>query len=273
MFRTFPVVCLLLLAPASPARAHPGVGIVRDGLGNVYYTDLSQVWRIAPDGSKSVAVPDVHTHDLAIDPDGNLYGEDQRYLGGDRYRHRVWRLTPDGLLRDEVPWRDGFWQQYGLVRDADGSRYWVEGPGDRCQIRKRAPDGRVTTVAPDARFGGPVQWMAAGPDGSLFVIDGEALRRISREGRLTTVAGDLGPHPMGLRPDPRGGVYVAVHGARSIVRVGPDGRVVTVARTPEPWGPSGVLRAPDGDLWILEYSDSNQARVRRVAADGRTTVY
>jgi hypothetical protein len=34
-----------------------------------------------------------------------------------------------------------------------------------------------------------------------------------------------------------------------------------------------VLRAPDGALWILEYSTANQARVRRVTSAGRTTVY
>jgi hypothetical protein len=78
---------------------------------------------------------------------------------------------------------------------------------------------------------------------------------------------------MGLFPDAQGGLYVAVYGTRSIVRVGADARVATVARTQAPWGPSGVMVAPNGDLWILEYSTSNEARVRRIARNGRVTVF
>ncbi len=58
-----PAAGLLLLMSAT-AFAHPGVGIVIDSRGNVFYTDLRQVWRIAADGSKSVAVLNVHSHEL-----------------------------------------------------------------------------------------------------------------------------------------------------------------------------------------------------------------
>jgi hypothetical protein len=266
--------CPLLLVAAIPAWAHPGVGIVMDRRGNVFYTDLVHVWRIAPDGTKSIAVRDVHTHELAIDSLGNLFGEDSEYLGGDRYRHRIWRLSADGRLTDVVPWRDGFWREYGFVRDDAGAMYWVQCPERRCVIRKRTPDGRTTTVAPGVRFNHPINWIAAGPNGSLYVVDGPDLRRISREGRLATVAPDLGSHLMGLWPDnTRNSVYVAVYGRNAVVRVGPDGRVVTVTQTPAPWAPSGVIVAPDGALWVLEYSTSNQARVRRVTRNGRSTVF
>jgi len=30
--------------------AHPGIGIVKDSKGNIFYTDLKQVWKISPDG-------------------------------------------------------------------------------------------------------------------------------------------------------------------------------------------------------------------------------
>jgi hypothetical protein len=42
------------------------------------------VWRIAPDGRKSIAVRDVHSHELAIDATGALVGEDSEFLGGER---------------------------------------------------------------------------------------------------------------------------------------------------------------------------------------------
>jgi hypothetical protein len=273
MMKAIVAACLLVLASVVPARAHPGVGIVMDRQGNVFYTDLVHVWRIAPDGRTSIAVRDVHTHELAIDGTGTLFGEDSEYLGGDRWRHRVWRRAPDGRVTDVIPWRDGFFRDYGFVRDAAGAMYWVPCPERRCTIRKRTRDGRTTTVGPGVRFGHYINWIAAGSRGSVWVVDGEDLRRIDSAGRISTVVRDLGPGMMGLFPDAQGGLYVAVYGARSVVRVGPDGRVTTVARTPTPWAPSGVMVAPDGDLWILEYSTSNEARVRRIARNGRVTVF
>lgn len=268
------VALLLMLVAAVPAWAHPGIGIVMDRQGNVFYTDLVHVWRITPDGSKSIAVRDVHTHELAIDDPGNLFGEDSEYLGGDRYRHRIWRRSPDGRIHDVVPWRDGFWRDYGFIRDRAGAMYWVECPERRCVIRKRTPDGRTTTVAPDVRFNHPINWIAAGPDGSIYVVDGPDLRRIFREGRLTTVARNLGSHPMGLWPDnARNTVHVAVYGRNAVVRIGPDGRVAPAARSLSPWAPTGVLVDPGGALWVLEYSTSNQARVRRISRSGRSTVF
>src|SRR5690606_3646798 len=109
---------------------------------------------------------------------------------------------------------------------------------------------------------------------SLYVVDGPHLRLLSAEGDLETVARDLGPHPMGMWPDTlQNSVYVAVYGRNAVLHVGADGRARTVARTPPPWGPSGVLVAPDGALWILEYSTSNEARVRRIDRRGQARVF
>jgi hypothetical protein len=91
------IILAALVLPAA-AMAHPGVGIVEDSAGNVFYTDLAQVWRIAPDGTKTVAVPKVHTHELAIDADNTLYGEHLWYNGetANTWGHRVWKRAPDG---------------------------------------------------------------------------------------------------------------------------------------------------------------------------------
>lgn len=50
-------------------------------------------------------------------------------------------------------------------------------------------------------------------------------------------------------------------------------RVLQLARGDAPWAPSGVLVDPDGALWVLEYSTSNEARVRRIARGGQSTVF
>lgn len=279
--------CMLLCLAAAPAQTHPGVGIVKDRNNNVFYTDLVHVWRIAPDGRKSIAVRNVHSHELAIDALGNLFGEDSEYLGGDRYRHRVWRRNPDGRIADVIPWRDGFWREYGFVRDRGGSMYWVQCPERRCVIRKRTPDGRTRTLAPGVRLTRNVailNWLTVASDGSVYFPDGRDLRRLQAGRRVTTIVSGLAPRPadpnaselhslFGLWPDSRGNVYVANSADRSVVRVSPEGRVAVIARTLAPWSPTGVLVASDSSLWILEYSTSNQARVRRVTRNGRSTVF
>ena len=99
-------VVLTLTLPALAA-AHPPVSLVLDSRGNLYFSDLRNVRVLRPDGSIEIAVADVHTHELWLGPDGSLYGEDVTNVGED-YRHRVWRLEPDGVVTDVLPWRAGY---------------------------------------------------------------------------------------------------------------------------------------------------------------------
>lgn len=87
------ILGILFLFSVVTASAHPGIGIVQDRHGCVFFTDTKQVCKIAPDDTMSVAVPGVHTHELCLDANGNLYGEHLWYEGdaSKRWGHRVWR--------------------------------------------------------------------------------------------------------------------------------------------------------------------------------------
>src|SRR5262245_27270327 len=151
---------LILVFVVSTAQAHPGIGIVRDSRGNVFFTDLKQVWKIAPGGEKSVAVPNVHTHELCLDSADNLYGEHLWYEGDatKKWGHRVWRLAADGTLADAIPAREGFLNDDSFVRDRAGNRYWVD-IHDKTIVKKRATDGSITMHAKHD-FRDP-RWMTA----------------------------------------------------------------------------------------------------------------
>ena len=265
-------------AGVAPAAAHPGWGLVRDPVrAVVYYTDLTQVWRVDAAGRRTVAVPGVHTHELRLDRDGNLYGEHLESVGGDRWRHRVWRLAPDGALSELIPWREGFLENYGFVADERGALYWASCsvPADRCVVKRRAPNGQVSAAGSGATFARPFNFMAGDPRGGILVADGPDLRRITPADRLETVARGLSRDSgrfaiMGIWAAPDSSIYVAGFEDRVVLRLVGDRREV-VARTPRPWQPSAALRGPDG-LWITEY-DGARVRLRRVGPAGRETIF
>ena len=269
---------MIALLVSTPASAHPSVSVVIAPNGDVFYSDLSQVWRITRDGRKVVAVPDVHPHELYGDSSGAIFGDDSRWLGGDRWEHRIWKRAPDGRITTVVPWRAGSWPEYGLTRDAAGSMYWVEcTPAGVCTIFTRDSSGRKKNAAPATRFRQPINWIMASPAGEIYVVEGPDLRRVNRDGKIETIARiasrSEGRHAlMGLARDRAGNVYVAAHDDKAVKRVSPDGKVSIVARSAGPWSPSGVAVSPNGDLWILEWSRT-EARVRHVPVRGAERVY
>ena len=260
---------LLLLLSVGSATAHPPHGLVQTPDGSLYYSDLEKIWRIAPDGSREIAVDEVHAHELGLDEAGRVVGEDVRYLGGDRYKNRTWRLVP-GQAAEHTPWRHGFWRDDGFVRDASGARYFIVCPGQRCTLLRR--DARNTspeTLAGPAAFSTRVQYVAAGRDG-VYVVDGEDILRVAPDGRVAKRVTRLGAQLMGLRVlDAQDTLLVAGHVDRAVYRVARDGAVEVLARSAPPWAPTAALLARDGTLHVLEWSSKNEARVRHVERAAR----
>jgi hypothetical protein len=73
---------------------------------------------------------------------------------------------------------------------------------------------------------------------------------------------------MGLWLDAEGRIDVAVWGEGTVKRVSSNGKVEVFAHSAWPWGPTGGVFAPNGDLYLLETSVTNAVRVRRIAAVG-----
>jgi len=265
---------LVLLLAATPLIAHPGIGIVIDSRGNLFYTDLEQVWRIAPDGTKSVAVPRVHTHELVLDGADNLYGEHVWYEGEktNRWGHYVWRRSLEGRVEKVIPPTAGFLTNYSFVRDRSGTMYWMD--REHSQVMKRLPDGRIV---PHARAAfRDVRWMAATPNGTLYIIDRADLLRVAPGGAVSALARNLSRpsvlHPdagerhllFGVWTDSHGDVYIADYAQARVLHRTAAGKITTAATSSWPWSPTGGVFARNGDLWVLESSITNQVRVRRV---------
>ncbi len=104
------LVFLIILFPII-GRAHPGVGIVKDSKGNIYYTDLKQVWKIT-NSNKTVVVPNVHTHELYVDQNDNLYGEGGYYDNkAIKFYHYLWVYRPAGQIDTVLRMKEAYVHQ------------------------------------------------------------------------------------------------------------------------------------------------------------------
>lgn len=272
-------IATMLAASAATARAHPGIGIVSDSRGNVFYTDLRQVLRIDTAGRVSVAVPAVHTHELYIDAHDNLFGEHLWYEGDEtgQWGHRVWKRSPDGTIVDIVPATRGFRTTFEFVQDAAGTQYWVgDETGDAARTRttlfSRGRSGARRVVA---RGFVNARWIAADPDGTVYVVDDRRVKRVSRDGQVRVASprlasGLLADFIGGTTTDRRGVIYVANFGAGRVDRIGLDGRLTVFERSGVRFGPCGVLVRGD-EVWVLEFAAIDAVRVRRFARDGTLT--
>jgi sugar lactone lactonase YvrE len=166
--------------------------------------------------------------------------------------------------------------------------------GDRSWVMVVAGDG-VADVRDGpsrlARFSDPFG-VAVAPDGSIYVADAggaQRVRRIAPDGTVTTLAGgELGYRdgpasmarfdtPSGLAVDAGGGVLVADSGNNAIRRIGPDGRVTTVAGDGIPGyrdgpaqqarfrGPTGIAVDARGRIIV---ADTYNDRIRAIYPDG-----
>lgn len=165
---------------------------------------------------------------LAVGPEGSVYCATVE-------PNRIWRIGSDGRLKHIAGTVDGgYFGDYGLATDAG---FWFDMRSD--------PAG-----------------MAVGPDSSLYVCDhmNQALRRITPDGIVTTVAGgeavntadNIPAHegalsyPSSVAVTPEGEIYVADRaGIHRISRDGLMSRVSAIA------GARAVVVAPNHSLYVL----------------------
>ena len=212
-------------------------------------------------------------------------------------------LAGDGVagLRDGAAAQARFADPWAVLALPDGSQV-VSDAGDNARLRQRLPDGQVRTLAGagpgfadgpalQARFDTPSA-LARDWHGALYVADSgnHAIRRVGRDGRVTTLAGGRQGFaeghgrqarfdaPMGVAVDAHGRVFVADTWNDRIRVIEPDGRVHTLAGGGEPGHvdgvgaqarfdtPVAVVLDNHGDLLVADFHNN---AVRRVRMDGR----
>ena len=293
------VTTVLLLLSISVS-AHPPWGIAVDNQGQVYVSDLETIWKIDAQGRQSVfraGVSGRHTHELTIDEDGNLYGEDLSYEPStQRYTTAIWKMTPAGNFSYMLAPTSNPPKGTSLWRDRNGNTYlaqWKSNSEQQLFLLKRTPSGDVTTLIGSRKnsdeFRQVVSYniggMAFGTDSSLYLTDRANIQKVTMAGEVTTIARNIAvessgnrnaqnanPSLMGLTVDAGGNVYAADFGNHRVLKITPGGNVTTLLRAEEPWSPTGVAFR-NGELYILESGTAPQhPRVRKLSADGKVSV-
>jgi len=301
------VLVILVFTPLTPA--HPATGIVVDRKGQVYFSDLETIWKLDTNRKLSVfraGVSGRHVHELTIDDQDNIYGEDISYEPATKkWITDVWKMTPAGALTYLVAPTTDPPRALTMRRDREGNTYYIDQNNhlkQRTLLLKRTPDGQVTTLAggpyghqdgkgTEAKFSS-VGGLTFGADGSLYLTDGVSLRRVTMDGTVTTVANNLNVRTKedkpalfeglygslaGLTVNSNGVVYLADAGNRRLLKVNPDGKVEVALRADPPFFPNGAFATTSGDVYVLEVgltlpNINSGPRVRKLTPDGKTEV-
>lgn len=291
----------LFLGMAQPCSAHLGWGIVIDSQDRLYFTDITNrtIWRLLPDGTLEAVATGVWTHHLFLDSQDNVYFESEEYRGNVGPYNSLWKLSPSGVRTEIIAPtlnREDFGGEYTVVDD-QSNIYFREGN----RIIKRLPSGALELLAGGDTAGrqdgqgkqalfGWITAMTMGPDGAIYVIDDDALRKVTLDGMVTTLAEGLLTEPpddpffadgsfniiWDLAMDAEGNAYLAYNGNRRLLRLTPGGELTELYHTTAPWSPMGVT-VKDGITYLLEVAfveGTGHAgpRVRRLLQDGTSRI-
>ncbi|MCP9291242.1 hypothetical protein [Gracilimonas sediminicola] len=273
----------ILFGMLGSVAAHPSVSVVIDSKGNIFYSDLSRVWMISPDGDKKVVVENVHTHELWLSPNDELFGEDVRNQG-DNYRHKVWVRLPDGTVEDVMGWRNGYpdeYSDYSFVRDNEGHSYVLDRPNKRIKVYRNEEVFHSHSLS---KFEGSPRWHTLSPSGDLFVSFEGFIVKVSEKSsskftesliERTSEFDWVGDHHalMGMWFDRENELYVALFSGQRVIKVYKDGAKEEVYRSEGDWSVTGGAFAKDGSVVLLEFSNSNSVRIRKISKDGTSTVF
>ena len=270
--------------------------------------------KLSPSGTVTtlgVVPPEGIYAGVAVDPSGNVYFSDRRYHRIHAYSAATGRIdvfagspgstyigTHGNLIITSPGSADGvgvaaqFNGPQGLATDHNGNLYIAD--VGNFTIRKASPQASVTTIAgaarrqgdtdgarPEATLGALMNGSTTDGAGNLYITDsyGHTVRKITPEGRVTTIAGKAGQSgsadgagaaarfssPAGIVADAAGNLFVADSFNKLVRKIAVNGDVTTIAGSVGTFdpvdgagvnahfvSPTGITRDSAGNLFVTD---------------------
>lgn len=259
------LLTIIFLLTITVTFAHPGMGLVLDSKGNIFYTDLKHIWKQTPNGQKIIAVKNVHSHELYMDQNDNLFGEHLWYEPEDKWFQYEWCLTSSGELKKITDTIQSFIspQIFSFVRDTMGNMYWYEKPekSDTVNFIKKDTSGNKKIIGSGVFR--DIRWVFSKPNGEIYFLDLDDLYKIKPDntfqliaeklckGTLWTVFFGKRHSVFGVWFDKQGNTYAAVSEDGCIKKITPNGEISIIYKSDTGSPVNGVFDKED-NLWVLE---------------------
>ena len=270
---------VFLLLPITVA-AHPGGGLIALDANTVIFGDsmYNAVWRLEKGRKPQPLVKNFHAHWTTRGLDGQVYSESFQEIGG-----ALFRIPLDGGKHVKVA-EESDVQTLVFAVGKRGELIFQKS----AQLVERSPGGDVKPFrgSGEVAKGEPpllqviaYHWAA---DGTLYLSDGNYLRRVGTDGvvRLVTrVGGKLiepkiwnstgAPRILSIATDARKRIYTALPDTGEVIRIELDGSQHVIDRSNGGWRVTAVATFGDS-VFLLESSDSTNAgqRVRVIRGSG-----
>jgi sugar lactone lactonase YvrE len=174
--------------------------------------------------------------------------------------------------------------------------YYPSARENNVRILRASPTGGISAFVtlPRSVAGSALGWIngiTAASDGSIYYTEDNAIRRITAQGKVSTVAtipalargpaipgNDKHPYLRGLKVDANGMIYVADAGDARVLKLTPDGKNTTLLQLESPWAPTDVALFGDV-IYVLEFLHTVpedrlawMPRIRKITPDGKSTI-
>lgn len=271
---------LFLILPVA-VTAHPGGGLIAMDANTVIFGDsmYNSVWLLEKGKKQQALAKNFHAHWTTRGLDGWIYSESFQEMGGALFRIDLAGAKPLKVAEES---------QVNALVFAVGKHGEIIFERS-AQIVERIPDGTVQPFrgAGEVAKGEPaLQQVIAyhwAFDETLYLSDGNRLRRIGKDGVVRLVAqidGKLlerkiwnstgAPRIWSIATDRLKRIYAALPDIGQVVRIDPDGSQQVIDRSAGGWRVTAVATFGDS-VFLLESSDSTNdgQRVRVIRGSGK----
>lgn len=244
--------------------------MVMDSAGNIYYTDLKDIWKMEETGKRAIVFPNASSPLLYINTNGQLCGialQQQQFL--------QW-CTTNEKTRVQYDTNSTSTHMPVFTFDADGNQYFLEsGATNSIKKRNKQRSDTILALTPlqeiESLYLGPKNILYFAHKDQLYCLPpGEEIEQIAKN-LIDTTAENTSLHKLHrIWSDGKKNLYVAT--GTVIKQIDHRRLVTTVYKSTGGWYPADGLVDAQGNFYVLEHNGNREARVNKISIIDRKEI-